>query len=79
MSLKIKNIIVSNNGHVAFFDKEGEQIPELQGSIVDYNYLHKVAKLIVKSEVSPTIAFGDIYDWRKELGKLVTFYQQRKG
>lgn len=32
--MKIKNIMLMSNGNIAVFDEMGQQIPELQGSVI---------------------------------------------
>jgi hypothetical protein len=41
-------IFIFPNGNVAVFDKDGQQMPELQGSWIDFDYLKKLAKVIVR-------------------------------
>lgn len=71
MSKKVKNVHVFTNGNTAVFDKDGQQIAELQGSCINYGYIRKLAKLIAKNEISPEIQFGNLYDWRDELSEMV--------
>lgn len=71
MSKKVKSVMVFTNGNTAVFDKDGQQIAELQGSCVNYDYIRKLAKLIAKNEINPTIQFGNLYDWRDQLAEMV--------
>jgi hypothetical protein len=41
-------IFIFANGNVAVFDKDGQQMPELQGSWIDFGYLRKLAQVIAR-------------------------------
>jgi hypothetical protein len=41
-------IFILPNGTVAVFDNDGQQIEELQGTWIDFEYLKKIAQIIVK-------------------------------
>lgn len=42
------------NGNITVFDKNGQQIPELQGSWINFDYLRKFAEVVVKDNVRVT-------------------------
>lgn len=78
MGKKIKNIMVFTNGNVGVFDKDGQQIPEHQMSLVHYDNIRKLAKLIARHDVNPEIQFGNLYDWRDELAEHVRLERKHR-
>jgi hypothetical protein len=67
-------IFIFPNGNVVIFDKDGQQMPELQGSWIDFDYLRKLALVIARD--NPRVNMEQILGApRDSLSKYVKYYR----
>ena len=68
---KAKAVFVFQNGNVAVTDEKGQQMTKYQGSLYNYKYAEKLAKVIVKDnlKVEEQQSFPPLRDY-------ISFYKQ---